>query len=317
MRLPPIAVIEAEMIRRGLEEKLVPVGEDGQLPRVVASADRLSGKYRQAFLTAIRSVKSVLNLAEIAQAIRTDRVAGILEPMVDEAITRALNQPTTDHFHAGYLAGARVGAAQLRPLGVILRQGGQIRFDLVNAHAVQWASRYAGQLITEITKNQRRTISDLVVGSVRNGHTVEEIAREVRNIIGLHSRQVETLVRYRGVLEERETPPARIEQLVERRATGMLFQRSRMIARTEILDAANSGQRGLWQEAAAEGLFDKEKARKVWVTTQDDLAEEYCLELDGVEVGLDEQFESELGSVDGPTLHPGCRCGMNLTFDRS
>jgi hypothetical protein len=63
-----------------------------------------------------------------------------------------------------------------------------------------------------------------------------------------------------------------------------------------------------WQEASAQGLFGTSTPVKVWVAAGD--AEPICAELDGTEVEMGELFSSELGDVEGPPLHPNCRCTL-------
>jgi hypothetical protein len=170
--------------------------------------------------------------------------------------------------------------------------------------------------VTEIGRDQMIAISDLVAEALKVGRTVDQVARDIRSVVGLHSRQVKTLMKYRETLVDRGLSPERIENLMSRRAKGMLASRAKIIARTEIVDAANVGQRALWDEAVSRGILDKKKTFKVWLTTTDDLAEEHCLELHLTEVLLDEQFSTGLGNVDGPKLHPNCRCGLKIRIER-
>src|SRR5574341_284188 len=322
VKIPSLLAVEAELLRRGLdlpdrEEKAVPTEGDAELPEVVQAADRLTGTDRRLFLEGIAAIKASFPLDEIRQAMSAGHGLALFQQFIDGAIPLQFASPTRELFRVSYLAGAKVGVRQLAPEGISWRQGGTIRFDQVNAHAVEWARHHAGARITEITEDQVRMAAQLIAGSLQEGWPVEEVARDLRLFIGLHSRQVSTLSRYRAELSDRGEQAERIAHLIEKRARGMLNLRARMIARTEILNGANAGQRGLWRQAAADGLIDRSRTSKVWITTQDDLAEEYCLELDGVAVGLDENFASELGPLDGPTAHPGCRCGLNIIFTRS
>jgi hypothetical protein len=91
--------------------------------------------------------------------------------------------------------------------------------------------------------------------------------------------------------------------------------RAEMIARTETAQAYTVGTTELWRETGVvEGV--------VWKSSSD--ACEFCMAMDGEEVDLGESF-FELGDVmfvegksmhfdyrpiDGPPLHPGCRCAL-------
>lgn len=48
-------------------------------------------------------------------------------------------------------------------------------------------------------------------------------------------------------------------------------------------------------------------------TADERLDKKICLPLDGQEVGMDEPFVSaEVGELEAPPAHPGCRCLMAL-----
>lgn len=81
--------------------------------------------------------------------------------------------------------------------------------------------------------------------------------------------------------------------------------RAEMIARTETMNAANEGLAQSWDQAIEKGLLTGDE-KKVWIATSDCCDE--CDELDGEEVGLNEDFSAG----DDPPLHPNCRCTMGL-----
>jgi len=75
--------------------------------------------------------------------------------------------------------------------------------------------------------------------------------------------------------------------------------RSRLIAQTEVIRAYSQGSQQLYR---ASGVVEKTQ----WLGDQSGACE-LCQALDRQEVGLGELFE---GGVDGPPLHPGCRCAL-------
>ncbi|HVJ72041.1 MAG TPA: phage minor head protein [Sphingomicrobium sp.] len=78
--------------------------------------------------------------------------------------------------------------------------------------------------------------------------------------------------------------------------------RAQTIAETEVMAAANAGQRAAWNEQVESGFLGSDEKRR-WLTFPDACPE--CDEYDGEEVGLDELYHD---SVEGPPLHPRCRC---------
>jgi hypothetical protein len=100
--------------------------------------------------------------------------------------------------------------------------------------------------------------------------------------------------------------------------------RSEMIARTETTRAFTAGHIEAWRSTGV-------VSRKVWVAASD--ACPFCLEMNGTVVDLDETFfdqgeeqtadwkDQELSmshdysDVDGPPLHPNCRCALVAELD--
>lgn len=81
--------------------------------------------------------------------------------------------------------------------------------------------------------------------------------------------------------------------------------RSTMIAQTESVRAFNSGRLAVAK--------DMGYGFKTWEAVPD--ACPYCDDLDGTSISVDDTFESDLGDVDQPPLHPNCRCGVKITKD--
>lgn len=78
------------------------------------------------------------------------------------------------------------------------------------------------------------------------------------------------------------------------------FRRAELIARTETLRASNEAALETYRQS---GVVEK----KIWITYIDDKTCEECDGLDGAVEDLEEDFS---GGVDGPPLHPRCRCAV-------
>jgi hypothetical protein len=309
-------MVEAELIRRGLigpAQKAMNTDRE-DLPPAVMRADRLEPLMRRRFLNAIEQAKEGINPAQLAQAVRTGNTARILEELKLAELEGRLKVGTTETLRQGFMAGARVGADRLEARNI------RIRFDLMNPHAVQWAEARAGKLITELMAGQRIGVQQLMADAQRLGRTVDETARDIKTFIGLHSRQQDAKEKLRTQLEERGLPAETIDRKVSRYAEGLLNQRARTIARTEMVHAAHYGQRGQWDEASRNGLFDKKATQRIWITTVDDLTDvPICLEMDGQTVGYDDLWDlpEGYGSVKIPgESHPNCRCSEDLLFSQ-
>jgi hypothetical protein len=78
------------------------------------------------------------------------------------------------------------------------------------------------------------------------------------------------------------------------------------------MQAANDGQLDAWDQAQEAGLLTGDE-KKEWITTPDDRICPICDDMDGEQVGLDEEFDVDGDSLDGPPAHPNCRCTVGLT----
>lgn len=147
-------------------------------------------------------------------------------------------------------------------------------FDKSNPAAVDWADKHAAETISGISETTRDEIRDLVSEALEGEFDVAELAKEISSLLGDDTR-------------------------------------AELIARTESMEAANQGQIALWDQAQSDGYLGK-NAQKEWVVGDDDKLCPICQDMDGVEVGLDEDFEVDGEDMEGPPAHPNCRCTIAL-----
>jgi hypothetical protein len=107
----------------------------------------------------------------------------------------------------------------------------------------------------------------------------------------------------------------KIDAMVDRYAQRSLNYRAITIARTETLRASNWGQLESWNQAAAQGLLNKNTVRRMWLTAEDERTCQICepipdMNPDGV--ALDEDFDTPDGAITIPPAHVSCRCTVVL-----
>ena len=183
-----------------------------------------------------------------------------------------------------------------------------VDFARTNPAAVAWANQHAALLVTEISEGTRSAIRALVTTSQTEGRSVRWLAQELREVVGLHPRQVTAVENFRLRLEASGIDDAEIERRTARYAEAQRRLRAETIARTEILSSANEGQQRLWEAAADQGLLRREETKRVWITTDDDLLDvTECEPMDGQRVALDEPFVTGTGKsvMLPPGPHPG------------
>jgi SPP1 gp7 family putative phage head morphogenesis protein len=153
---------------------------------------------------------------------------------------------------------------------------GGFAFDRTNPNAVAKVQEQAADLITGISETTREQIKELVEQAFTDPDMdVHSLADEIDNII--------------------DDP-----------------DRAETIARTEVMQAANDGQLEAWDQAQEDGLLTGQE-QKEWIVTPDDRLCPVCEPMDGVTVGIDEDFDVDGDEMEGPPAHPNCRCTIGLS----
>jgi SPP1 gp7 family putative phage head morphogenesis protein len=179
-----------------------------------------------------------------------------------------------------------------------------MRFDVANPMAVDWANKHAAQLVTDVTERARASIRRVVADGIANGVTPRDTAKIIRATIGLTERDAGAVMAEHLTLLAKNVSADIAADKAERYAAKLIRSRAMTIARTETMRASNEGQKQLWNQAREKGLLSG-KEKKVWIASDpcDD-----CEAVDGEIVGIDEDFS--VG--DEPPLHPNCRCTIGI-----
>jgi hypothetical protein len=114
----------------------------------------------------------------------------------------------------------------------------EARLDVINPLAEAAARQHAARLVTGVTRESQRAISDTVARAVAGRLNPDQAAAEIRQVIGLNRRQASSLVSYRRGLIEAGRSPGMVDRLAERQYKRLLRERSTTIARTETMRAA-------------------------------------------------------------------------------
>jgi len=171
-----------------------------------------------------------------------------------------------------------------------------IDFDVRNPKVAESLSKYTGLMANRVNETVREGIREAIQIGLRNGETGRQVRDRVLEAFGCTRDEV-------GKVQAAE---------------GLKY-RAEMIARTETARAESSGYREQAKDAGVTEI--------VWICAGDPC--DWCAELDGRVVAIDKPFfgkgetftiEHEDGSehamhlnyadVDGPPLHPWCRCSL-------
>ncbi len=278
-------------------------GDPENLPELSRIAGRLEPSLRTSFLQAVAESQAAIDLEALASAVLRRQITDVEIEAQLVALASKLDG-LTPILRQGFLAGAQVGVGALGSAGIGLS------FDLVSPHAVAWAERNAGELITGILDEQRQMVAAAVAQGQQTGQSAQQVAGAIQQYLGLTDRQAAAVQAFEARLFDAGVAPETAQIRVSRYAEALGRQRAQVVARTELITSSNAGQHAAWNEARAQGLITGTE-RKVWETAEDERVCPICMALDGEQVGLNELFSE---GIMFPPPHPQCRCSTSLVF---
>lgn len=282
----------------------------------LAADQRRRGTYEarvvRAYLAAINTLRThasrVVAMAEANP--RLDVLAAVREIPVEQVLDATLGVTVVEILEDG---GRRAMGAARKEESTVKRTWQEDlneRLGILDQLAHDYAVTQGSHLVTRVTASVRETIRDAIAIGVRDNQAIPEIARAVRNTIGMLPRDASALGRMRRELRATGLSAAKTEARIARRAGAMLNRRARSIARTEVQFAMNEARAAEWASAVAQGELPRDM-RRIWIAKDPcDL----CISLaEHPSVALDEPFIDESGeSVMRPPRHTNCRCSVAL-----
>ncbi len=234
-------------------------------------------------------------------------------------------------------------------------------FRAGNERAAEFARRHIGGLISEIIVDQRQTVRKIISTGLESGRAPSNIAldlvgrvekgKRVGGVVGLHSRQAESVLNMRRELEELnmgyfnrtlrdkrldgvmmkyikegKVPKSEIDRSTRAYSRKMLSARGEVIARTESLTALTAGEYDAYAALIESGQVRADQISITWDATGDSRTRPAHMALDGMTIGFGEFFRSpETGAL---MKHPrdashgahgsdyiNCRCWMKVRVD--
>ena len=288
------------------------------LPAGPAIAAQLEPGLARTLMRVWRDHASRIDMTALAGLLGPRAVIGDVVTALDPAgLAAAQTAALEPQLGRGFTRGASVGATALRRIGVAVRDGAPritkprpvvINLNSVNPLAVQWAQEHAGAL-ADVSDEIRIIIAALIARSIEEGIPPREVARLLRDTVGLRADQVTAVANFRARLLFSGVEAAVVAARTERYAQAQQRARALAIARTELNAALNRGQQALWETAIAEGALKQEEFVQIWITTDDDRLCDECEPLGDTTATIGGSFTG--GSV-GPPLHTNCRCTIGL-----
>lgn len=308
-------IVRPSVFRAGQYNAKAIALDDDYYTLVHLVADRLTPKLRRQFMQTIARIQDETVLADLEAAFASGQLAAAEDVIPWARLEAELNGGTAIIRQALVAAGEAAAGELGQALGVTLR------FDRTNPAAAAWASENAARYVTEVSGGTRAAIHDLIASAYEKQQTAQESARLIRDVIGLHSRQVAAVQKFRTRLLDRGVDGDALEKRVQKYAAAQLRRRASTIAEHELMTASNMGQRHLWRQALMAGHLAQDKTRRRWIVTPDERLEEVCEEIphmaENQDVKLDGKFTSPRDGrlIDGPPEHVKDRCAEGLEID--
>jgi SPP1 gp7 family putative phage head morphogenesis protein len=290
-------------------------------------------------------MKSSVSLAKLEQALAKGDVNQALAVIaLDKKFVSILHGEAGESgiisfrgaVEAVFAAGAKAASEQLPKI-----IAAELSFNVKAPEAISFLEKYEFDLIKQVTADTTAAIRQTIVRAFEEGGHPYEQARQIKQVIGLTSQQEQAVANYRNALSDTSTmrgaldralrdgrydatvlrnikngtnlSQAQIDKMVERYEERFVQYRAQTIARTESIRASSKGRTELWRQAREQGLLG-DNAMREWEVSGDERTCEECMDLDGEQAGLDEEFEP--GIFEPPDPHPDCRCSVKLVFGK-
>ena len=200
------------------------------------------------------------------------------------------------------------GKVSLTEMGKLLGMG--VRFDLRSKEAESWISNYAADQIKYISTTQQQAIRQIKLRAFQEGLTIQEQRTLIKQNIGLLPQHIIAVQNYKDSLVDLDQ--ATVDQMGNRYANHLLNYRANMIGITEGMSASNNGRRISNEDAVDRGILDPGEVEQKWVTSKLGNVCDECRKMDGKKTDIGGTFATDEGTLDGPPLHPHCKCGTVL-----
>ncbi len=143
------------------------------------------------------------------------------------------------------------GASTLKPATLSIMQTGgseayklfQVKgtFDVLNPRSVIAAEKFTADLVRQVNAETKKGIRTYISAGIKEGKSMDKIARELRPLVGLTESQTKSIINYRRLLAEADVSAVDIDRKAQRYASKTHRRRTQTIARTETARAQNMG----------------------------------------------------------------------------
>lgn len=309
-----------------------------RLESLIAGAE---ARFQTEFLSIVAALSTRIDIELIVTLMERGRIIEAFE-IVEKAAAR-LGSVYTETF-------IRSGADTARWLNANVQEF-TFDFDRVNDGAVNAMQQNKLRLVRGFTDTQRKATQQALLAGIEAGDNPREVARKIKNSIGLTPHQEQWIRNYeaelrggnraalerqlrdkrfdrtiaRAIEEGKPLSDSQIEKMVARYRAGALRYRAETIARTEALRSVHEGSAEMYRQAVEDGTLQADQLTREWNTKIDERRRPSHAKMHGQKRIVGEMFESGAGHR---TLNPGafgvasedidCRCVVStrITLDK-
>lgn len=224
-----------------------------------------------------------------------------------------------------------------------------ITYNPATAAALRWVERNRLEIVGGLGQEQRAVIRNAISEGVRLGHNPREVARGIREVLGLTEHQAAHVASYRRALETGDfanalarelrdgrsdrtlrvamrdgeaIDAAQIDAMVERYRRNYVTFRAETIARTEALRVVHQGADEMLQQAIEAAQIEVGSIELVWLAGAPPRTRNWHAVMNGQTRRIGEPFESGQGNA---LRYPGdpnapasetvsCRCRRSARY---
>lgn len=243
-------------------------------------AARMEPDLAKAMLDGFENMRRMLSDAEVLRMIES--AESVLDgPLTDHALGRAFAD-LQNELQAGVSDATRLFGRDI---------GEGIRFDFLNPRHIDAVRALDTKVMRGLKDEIRETVRQHIDQGLRDGVNPREVARGIRDVIGLAPNQEEAVRNYRRALEagsrkalryklrdkrfdkaviKGELTKEQIDRMVARYRERYINHNAETHARTASIDAMKLGQRLSWMDAIDKGIVRAEDLVEQWVTAGDE-----------------------------------------------
>lgn len=302
--------------------------------------DALEAKLKRSFVEMVRSIRSENTIAELASKISRGDLSNLLEG-IDIAVEKFTTDITAGYVKAGQKAARRLNEQVPRP----------VKFNMATEDAMTWIEETQETLTRALIADQQALAQSVIANGRARGMTDQQIAEELRDSLGMSSKQYEHVASYRRALEAGDYKNAmnrklgdkrstralqaaadegtflgqqRIDAMVRRYSDRWVAHRASTVALAEANGASHAAVDELYRQAIENGDVDEEDVVRVWQTRGDHRVRGSHRTMHGQKRRIGVAFVSGKGSLIMFPCDPnadasetaGCRCRLRMMLKR-